>query len=197
MSARLVPHRFLATIYKIWMMRHVDVPEDISVALMKELVKSRTSKTPRRSGDGPTKGRAQEPKYIPVVAIVNQRSARVTMVPAGGGRFRIQINTALRKVAKVDAGDLVSVELRLDLASRDLPVPPDFRKGLKAFPKARKAFDALTPAHRRHIIEYFDSTKSLDARQRRLGRVIDFLLERAFLSPRRGATSRRRGRDAT
>lgn len=173
------------------------MPKDISAAPMRELAKARKSKARRRNGNGTTKRRAEKPKYIPVVAIINERSARVTLVPAGGGRFRIQINTALRKVAKADAGDLVSVELRLDLTSRDLPVPPDFRKGLKAFPKARKAFDALTPAHRRHIIEYFDSAKSLDARQRRLGRVIDLLLERAFLSPRCGAASRRRGRRAT
>lgn len=103
----------------------------------------------------------------------------------------MQINTALRKAAKVDAGDVVSVELRLDLASRELPVPPDLRDGLKAIPKARKAFEALAPGHRRHFIAWFDSAKSLDARQRRLERAIDALLERALLQPPRPAKRRR------
>jgi hypothetical protein len=215
-------HRFLATVYKIWMMRHVDVPEDVSSALIAQMGKAdkrpsdttsrsdrrrgnterkrwtitRGSETPQSSGkraatrgedNGGARANGTRPKYIPVTAIVNGRSARTTLVPAGGGRFRMQINTVLRKAAQVDAGDLVSVELRLDLASRELPVPPDLRDGLKAVAKAWKAFDALTPAHRRHIIEYFDSAKSLEARQRRLERTIDFLLERALLNPRRQA----------
>jgi hypothetical protein len=191
MTASSKIHRFPATIYKIWMMRHVDVPEDASSSLMEEMQKS------RKSGAG--RGVAKQ-KYIPVVAIVNGRSARVTLVPAGGGRFRMQINTALRKAAGVDAGDLVSVELRLDRASRELPVPPELRKALKSVPQARKAFDALAPGHRRHFIQWFDSAKSPEARKRRLDRAIDALLERAFLEPRRAAKRRsrnhRRGKSA-
>jgi hypothetical protein len=178
MTAQLKPHRFLAIIYKIWMMRHVEVPKKVSAALATELVKARK---------GNTIGNAGKPKYIPVVAIVNERSARVMLVPAGGGRYRMQINRTLRKAAQVDAGDLVSVELRLDRDSRDLPVPPDLRAGLKRYPKAKKAFEELTPAHRRHIIEYFDSAKSPQARERRLERVADVLLERALLQPKRRA----------
>jgi hypothetical protein len=191
MSAPSKTHRFLATIYKIWMMRHVDVPEGVSSALIKEMQRARKSRAP--SG-------AAKPKYIPVVAIVNGRSARVTLVPAGGGRFRMQINTALRKAARVDAGDLVSVQLRLDRASRSLPVPSDLRAGLKSVPKANKAFDALAPGHRRHFIQWFDSAKSPEARQRRLDRAIDVLLERAFLQPRRPtnrqSAKHRRGKSA-
>lgn len=191
--------RFLATVYKIWMMRHIDVPEEVSTALMKELAKS--SKVNGSSGQGQyerhkgkprpkadnriTQRDAPRQKYIPVIAEVNGRSARVTLVPAGGGRFRVQINTALRKAAQVDVGDVVGVELRLDLKSRELPVPADLRDGLKSVPKAWKALGALTPAHRRHFIQWFDSAKSAEARQRRLERAIDVLLERALLKPRR------------
>ena len=111
-------HKFLATIYKIWMMRHVDVPEEISPALANEL----HSGIPRRSGrDGAragteaaeaAKSTAPKPKYIPVIAIVNGRSARATLVPAGPGRYRLQLITALRKAAQADTGDAVAVELR-------------------------------------------------------------------------------------
>lgn len=192
-------YRFLATIYKIWMTRHVDVPEEVSAALIREMAKARKNGAPqnvdkRSARRDSTGSKAAKLRYIPVVVIVDGRSARVTLVPAGGGRYRMKINTALRKAAGVDAGDLASVELRLDLASRELPVPPDLRAGLKAIPKAQKAFEALTPAHRRHIIQYFDSAKSAEAR-RRLERAIDVLLERAFLQPRRSA-KRRRSRSA-
>jgi len=197
MAINATSKRFLATVYKIWMMRHIDVPEEVSTALMKELAKSSKGNAPgqKQRQSHETKGRqkttngsgerdAPRSKYIPVVAAVNGRSARVTLVPAGGGRFRMQINTALRKAARVDAGDVVGVELRLDLESRDLPIPADLSAGLKTVPKAQKAFEALTPAHRRHIVKYFDSAQSPEARQRRLERVIDVLIERAFLQPR-------------
>ncbi|MGA8869850.1 MAG: YdeI/OmpD-associated family protein [Candidatus Acidiferrales bacterium] len=150
----------MATIYKIWLMRHVDVPVEIGRALERESGKK---------------------KHIPVVAIVNGKSARMTLVPAGGGRYRLHLNTALRKAARADAGDLVSVELRIDRGSRSLPVPPDLSAGLKRHPKAWRAFQYLAPGHRRHFIQWFDSAKSGAARARRLERAVDALLERALL----------------
>jgi hypothetical protein len=172
MGAGSKAQRFLATIYKIWMMRHVDVPEEIARALEKEWGKK---------------------KHIPVVAVVNGKSARVTLVPAGGGRYRLHLNTALRKAARADAGDVVSVELRIDRVSRSLPVPPDLSAGLKPHPKAWQAFQDLPTGHRRHFIQWFDSAKSPAARQRRLDRAVDALLERALLrSPSR--SGRRKSR---
>lgn len=157
-------------------MRHVDVPDEIARKLLKQI--SSNKRAPKR-------GKPAKPKYIPVVAIVNGRSARATLVPAGAGRYRIQINTALRKAARADVGDLVSVELRIDRASRALPVPADLQAGLKRHPKAWKAFQALGPGHRRHFIQWFDSAKSAAARSRRMDRAMDHLLERALLRTRR------------
>lgn len=173
-------HRFLATIYKIWMMRHVDVPPEIADALAKQLHASKHAPT-SANRKPPKSPKPAKPKYIPVTAIVNRSTARVTLTPAGGGRYRIQLNTALRKAAQADVGDVVSVELRLDLASRDVPVPADLRAALKEHPKARQAFAELPAGHRRHFIAWFDSAKGTDTRIRRLGRAIDFLLERALL----------------
>jgi Bacteriocin-protection, YdeI or OmpD-Associated/Domain of unknown function (DUF1905) len=195
-------HRFQATVYRIWMMRHVDVPDEIARELQKEMSrdgaekqreqeKSAVSGKPRDANPGRAKrgGAASKParssKYIPVVAVVNGKLARTTLMPAGGGRFRMQINTALRKAAGADVGDLVGVELRLDRESRDLPVPADLRAGLKAHPRAWKAFETLAPGYRRQVIAWFDSAKSPAARSRRLARAVDFLLERSILGPKR------------
>jgi hypothetical protein len=173
-------HKFLATIYKIWMMRHVDVPPEIADALTKQFHASKHAPT-SANRKPPKSSQPIKPKYIPVTAIVNKSTARVTLTPAGGGRYRIQLNTALRKAARADVGDVVGIELRLDLASRELPVPSDLRAALKEHSKARHAFEELPAGHRRHFIKWFDSAKGIDARIRRLGRAIDFLLERALL----------------
>jgi Bacteriocin-protection, YdeI or OmpD-Associated/Domain of unknown function (DUF1905) len=183
---------FLATIYKIWLMRHVYVPAEIADALTAQLRGGQGK--PRQSKGKPRSKNPKQlkPKYVPVVAIVNGRSARVTLMPAGGGRYRIQLNTALRKAARADVGDVVSVELRLDRASREERVPPDLRLALKENPAALAAFDELTSGHRRHFIKWFDSAKGTDTRIRRLGRAMDFLLERALSRKTKIARTRRR-----
>jgi hypothetical protein len=160
----------MATIYQIWMMRHVDVPSQIAASLAREMRVGKKANQDRKA-----------PKYIPVVVTVNHKKAQTTLVPAGGGRYRMQVNTALRRSAGVDTGDAVSIELRLDVASRELPVPDDLRAGLRDHPRAWKIFQNLPPGHRRQFIQWFDSAKSSAARERRLERAIDHLLERAIM----------------
>jgi hypothetical protein len=181
-------HRFVATIYKLWMMRHVDVPDEAARSLAKELAAGSKDVRPAGGGRAGKKSETIRAKYIPVLATVNGQEARITLVPAGGGRFRVQLNTALRKAARADAGDEVSVTLRLDRESREPTVPGDLRMALKENPEARKIFEALTTGHRRHIVEWFDSARGVDTRIRRLGFTIDFLLKRG----REGSRDRRR-----
>jgi hypothetical protein len=171
---------FQAVIYKIWVMRHVDVPAEIADGLIAQLrgVAGKPARSRRKLGSKNSKG--LKTKYVPVVAVVNGCDARVTLMPAGGGRYRIQLNTALRKAARADVGDVVRVELQLDRASREEPVPAELRLALKENPAARLAFDELTTGHRRHFIKWFDSAKGADTRIRRLGRAIDHLLERVL-----------------
>jgi hypothetical protein len=186
------PKKFLATIYKIWMMRHVDVPAEVADALVAQFRDNKGNRAGSARKAASTSREPGKPKYVPVVAIVNGCTARVSLMPAGGGRYRIQLNTALRKAARADVGDVVHVELRLDRASREQPVPADLRLALKENPAARRAFDELTTGHRRHFIKWFDSAKGPDTRIRRLGRAIDFLLERAL--SRRSKRAARTGR---
>ena len=184
--------KFRATIYKISMMRHVDVPAEVAGALAAELCGNEA--VPRSSKGQPGGKTAQRvrPKYVPVVALVNGCRARLTLLPAGGGRYRIQLNTALRKAARADVGDVVGVELRLDRASREAPVPSDLRLALKENPLARASFNKLSAGHRRHFIQWFDSAKGSDTRIRRLGRAIEFLLARALARKTRITPARRK-----
>jgi hypothetical protein len=169
------PKKFLATIYKIWMMRHVDVPTDIADALIKQLESS------KHTAASPKKRKAPKPKHIPVVATVNHCATRTTLVPAGAGRYRLQINTALRKAGRADAGDVIGVALELDTAPRDIPVPAELTSVLKRHPKARKEFDRLPPGHRRQLLLYFLRAKSPKARAHVTERFLDHLHERALL----------------
>jgi len=126
--------------------------------------------------------RAGPPVRTPVTVADIQRRLGETPRP-----FADDLNSR----ARADVGDVVRVELRLDRASREEPVPADLRLALKQNPAARRAFDEFTTGHRRHFIEWFDSAKGSDTRIRRLGRAIDFLLARE-LSPRTKAAQTRR-----
>jgi uncharacterized protein YdeI (YjbR/CyaY-like superfamily) len=165
----------MATIYKIWMMRHVNVPDEIAGALRKQYAAA----NPARKDVGSKKS-----KYIRVIATVAGKSTRTTIVPAGGGKFRMQINTAQRKAAKADWGDPVSIELRIDLASRAVRVPADLRAALAKHPKARQGFDEMPPGHRRQFLLWFGSAKNPETHRKHLDRAIDHLVERAVMKSR-------------
>ena len=102
-----MPSQFLATIYKIWMLRYVDVPEDIGLALAKEYAAARA----KQKSNLKSKRTAAKslPKHIPVVATSGHRTTRTTMVPASAGRYpaceaEFKAFMALAKLAK-QAGD--------------------------------------------------------------------------------------------
>ena len=167
--------RFLATIYKIWMQRYVDVPEDVGLALAKEYAAA--TKPSKRGGE-------KLPKHIPVVATSNNRSTRTTLVPAGAGRYRLQVNATLRKAARADVGEIIGVSLKIDLAPRDLPVPAELEAALKSRPRLKKEFDRLTVAGRMQFLRWF-SAKSPEVRKKRLPRALEVLTERAvFRKPK-------------
>ena len=158
--------RFKASIYRIWMLRYVDVPEAVSAKLAKEVG-----------------GRAG--KYIPVVASVNGHKERTTLLPAGGGRYRMQFNAGLRKAANTDTGDIVNVAVCVDTETREIAVPADLRAALKQHPKMKKAFDDTPPGYRRQILKWMDAAKSPGARNKRIEVVMDRMLERSILGPSR------------
>jgi hypothetical protein len=152
------------------MMRHVDVPEQISRALEKESGKRR---------------------HIPVVATVAGKSRRTTLVPAGGGRYRLQIHTEQRKAAQADAGDLIGVSVRYDAESRDVAVPAELRAVLKEHPKARREFERLPAGHKRQLMLYYLKAKSAKAREHATARIVDHLLERAILGTGKRGSKRK------
>jgi hypothetical protein len=166
---------FLATIYKIWMLRYVDVPEDVGLTIAKEYAAA--TKPANR-------GKKALPKHIPVVATSNNRSTSTTLVPGGAGRYRLQVNATLRKAARADVGEVIGISLKIDLASRDLPVPPELAAALKSRPRLKKEFDRLTAAGRMQFLRWF-SAKSPEVRKKRLPRALEILTERAvFRKPK-------------
>jgi len=56
-------------------------------------------------------------------------------------------------------------------------VPADLAAALKKSPKAKKAFDAFSPSHRREYIEWITEAKQEATRQKRLVQAIEWIAE--------------------
>ena len=65
--------------------------------------------------------------------------------------------------------------LTLDDGPRDVEVPSDLAKALKAIPDARRAFDALSPSARKRHVLSVTSAKTDETRQRRVAKVVEEL----------------------
>jgi len=171
-------HHFLATIYKIWIMRHVSVPEDVAAALLREMGRVGGAKAGKARG-----GEGAAPKHIPVAATVNRVSVQTTLVPAGDGKYRLTLNTELRKAGGADTGDVIGVELRFDPNSREVDVPAEYLTGIARNAVARKEFERLPPGHKRQLTRFYLKAKSEAARSRAVEKTIEHLRERALLRP--------------
>jgi hypothetical protein len=153
------PHVFAARIQKIWIMRCVDVPRDVSKAL--------------RSLVG---GKAL---HIPVHGFIEGLPFRDTLVPRGGGNYRLHVHSRIWRKLRIDAGAAVEVTLLLDTEPRQAPLPSDLAASLADEPGALAIFNTLTVALRRQIIHYVDLAKRARTREKRIQLVVRRMLERA------------------
>ena len=148
----IAPQEFTATIYRVGINFCVDLPR-------------RVDSTFGQRG------------YVPVVLVIDGESACTTLTPRGGGRHRLFINGKVRAAAGIGDGDRVAVSLRIDLESREPPVPDDLMSALGRSCGAVARFQAFTPTHRRGILTSIADAKRDETRARRIDRAVDHVLE--------------------
>jgi hypothetical protein len=156
------PHVFPARIRKIWIMRCVDVPRDVSKALRIA-----------------AQGAGVDISHIPVHGFVEGLPLKSTLVPRGGGSYRLHVHSRIWRKLRIDAGAIVEVTLLLDAEPREVRLPQDLAGGLADEPRALATFSTLTVALRRQIIQYVDLAKRVSTREKRIQLVIRRMLERA------------------
>jgi hypothetical protein len=145
-------HTFQARICKNWIMRCVDVPEEIVQAL----------------GGG---------RGIPVLARYCGETTETTVVPGGGGKGRLILRMDILRPAGLETGDTVEVSLEPDHASREPELPPDFQRALRFRPEAAEAFQRAPVSMRRQLMLYLEAAKREETRAGRIERIIERLAE--------------------
>ncbi|MFM7013673.1 MAG: YdeI/OmpD-associated family protein [Actinomycetota bacterium] len=114
-------------------------------------------------------------KRAPLKVTVNGHTYQSTAVGVGG-ECRVVFPTADRLAAKAKAGQIVKVTLVLDSGYREVELPTELVKALKASGLA-KDFAELSYSKRKEYSRQIAEAKGEDTRNRRLAKVIEAVRE--------------------
>ncbi|MEI6230302.1 MAG: YdeI/OmpD-associated family protein [Actinomycetes bacterium] len=89
-----------------------------------------------------------------------------------GGRNLIGISAENRKLAGVDAGDVIDVTLELDTSTREVEIPADVKAAFKKNKVAADGFAKLSYSNQRRWIMPIEDAKTDETRQRRIDKMI-------------------------
>jgi hypothetical protein len=113
-------------------------------------------------------------KRFPVLATVNGYTWR-TSVARMRGEFLVGLSKEVRTGAGVQAGDTVSLELKLDSEPRTVEVPPALAEALDADPEAKATFEGLAFTHRKEFARWIEEAKREETRARRVTQALDMI----------------------
>ena len=113
--------------------------------------------------------------HIPVVGTADGAEMTATLVPVGGGRHRLFLNSAIRQAIGKGAGDSVEIRVRLDRGDRTPETPPELQEAL-ARGDATAAWEALAPSRRKECLVWLADAKRDQTRAARIGRIVQTAL---------------------
>jgi hypothetical protein len=146
---------FSARIYKIGVNPYVLIP----VVVLKEVFKQ-ANKT-----RGP----------IPVRGYLNGFLFMQTLVKYSG-KWRLYLNTPMRKGAGIDVGDIAEVKIEFDPRVRKVAMHPKLKLALEKNEKAKQKFEQLSPYRQKEILRYIGNLKSEETVDKNVKRAISFLI---------------------
>jgi Domain of unknown function (DUF1905)/Bacteriocin-protection, YdeI or OmpD-Associated len=141
-------HVFSGKIYKVGVIRYVDVPANVSHAI------------------------GQGAPHVAVQGEVDGVPLRTTLVSRGHGCYRVAVHSDIRKRLKADVGASVEVALERDEEPRDPVLPPALALALRQAPKAQAEFRRMSTALRHQIVRYLTSVKQQATLDRRVTKFV-------------------------
>lgn len=125
----------------------------------------------------------------PVKVTVNGYTYPST-IAAMGGATCIPLRRSNREAAGLDGTETLDVTVELDSSKREVEVPRDLLKALKAAPAAWDRWSELSYSHRREHVEAIEGAKRPDTRVRRIAAAVAMVTRK----PKKRATTRARSR---
>ena len=113
----------------------------------------------------------------PVKVTLNGYTYRSTVAAMGGPPF-IPLRRSNREAAGLEGNETLEVRLDLDTEKREVKLPADFVKALKAAPPAWERWEELSYTHQREYVEALAEAKKPETRVRRLEGAIQAIRHR-------------------
>jgi Bacteriocin-protection, YdeI or OmpD-Associated/Domain of unknown function (DUF1905) len=125
----------------------------------------------------------KEKGHIPVRIIINKQQFDQTLVKYSG-KWRLYLNTPMRKVSQKDVGDLIDIAIEYDPKDRSVPVHPKFEVALEKNKKAKENFERLSPYRQKEISRYLNNLKTEETLRKNITRAINFLRGKEWFAGR-------------
>ncbi len=116
----------------------------------------------------------KEKGTIPVKGTLDGHLYTQTLVRYSG-KWRLYLNTPMRKRAGKDVGDTIKVTIEFDTADRTIPVHPGLAAALAQHPIALQCFEQLPLSRQKEIVRYIANLKSEEAISKNITRAVQFL----------------------
>lgn len=97
------------------------------------------------------------------------------IMPAGNGKWFINVNKKIREILDLDIDALLSVELEEDRSEYGLPMPAELDALLKSDPEGAEEFEKLTSGKQRTLLYMIDSKKVEEVRIKRAIAIVEHL----------------------
>lgn len=91
------------------------------------------------------------------------------------GKWRLYLNTPMRKAANKDVGDIIDVKIDFDPKPRTTPIHPKLKNAFKENIEAKKAFERLRPSRQKEILRYINFLKSEEGVDKNVQKAISHL----------------------
>lgn len=115
---------------------------------------------------------------ISIKGTINRCPFRSSALPRGDGTHYLVVNSSIRNALGVEKGALVHVTLEVDTGKRTVVLPLDLRRALAKSKSTRTVFEALSYSHQKEFVDWIESAKKPETRERRIEQVPAMLTEK-------------------
>jgi len=112
-------------------------------------------------------------KQVAVRGTINDYPYHSSAMRLGDGSYYMVVSKAIRDAISVTRGDRVRVTMEIDPEARTVAVPDDLNAALDAHAEARARFDKLSYSHQKEYVEWIESAKKEETRQKRITSAIE------------------------
>ncbi len=109
---------------------------------------------------------------VRVKGTIDGHPFKSSVAPMGGGTHLLGLHKATRETIGKAIGDPVRIVLEADIEERTVTVPDDFRRALAKAPRARETFEKFAYTHRKDYVQWIESAKKPETRQRRIDEAV-------------------------